>query len=321
LIPKELSLENIKKTYKLLEPHIIKTPLIKGWSLIDQTLRTNTFFKMEFLQNAGTFKARGTCNHILNLTEKQKEIGITAVSAGNHAIASSFVANKFNIKNKIFMYKTANQYRIDKCKLFNANLSLTDPYNAFDQVEIASKEEGYYFIHPFDGMYTLQGTASLGLEISNQIKKIDNILISIGGGGLISGIGCAIKQINPKCNIIGIEPEGARGFSDSLIIKQPLKHVKIDTIADSLSAPLHMSYSFNVGRKVIDKIVTVTDNEMINSMKFMFENFKMILEPACVAGIAALLGPLKNQLVNQKTVILLCGSNIDVKSWNKLVFN
>lgn len=321
MIPTELSLETITKTYQKLFPHVLKTPIIRAGSLINKILNTDVIFKMEFLQNSGTFKSRGAINNILNLNDAQKITGVTAVSAGNHAIAASYAANKFGLKNKIFMYDSANEFRIEKCKALKANLCFTDPHNAFKQVEKAAFEEGYFFIHPFDGVYTLQGTASLGLEICNQIDNIDNILISVGGGGLISGIGSLIKQIHPKCNIIGIEPEGAQGMSLSLMNKKPLKNVEIDTIADSLSAPLHMPYSFNICQKIIDRMITVTDEEMINSMKFMFENFKMMLEPACVAGVAALLGPLKEQLSDQKTLILLCGSNMDVKTWNDLVFN
>ena len=321
MIPKELLLESVTKIYSQLSPHVIKTPIVKGSVEINKALKTNAIFKMEFFQNAGTFKVRGAINNILNLSKKEKKLGITAVSAGNHAIATSYVANKFKLKNKIFMYESANEYRINKCKSLNANLLFTNPHDAFDEVEKISKNEGYFFIHPFDGKFTLQGTASLGLEIYNQVKDIDNILISVGGGGLISGIGSIIKQINPKCKIIGIEPSGANGLSKSILKNKPLKNIKINTIADSLSAPLHMPYSFNICKNVIDKIVTVTDKQMIESMKFMFQNFKIMVEPACVAGVAALLGPLKNKLVNQSTLILLCGSNIDTKGWHKIVFS
>lgn len=321
MIPKELTLTTINNIHKKLSPHVLKTPIIKGSSFINEILNTNSFFKMECFQNAGTFKARGATNNVLNLNTKQKKLGITAVSAGNHAIATSYVANKFKLKNKIFMYESANKFRINKCRDFKANLTFTNPHDAFKKVNLASRNEGYFFIHPFDGIFTLQGTATLGLEISNQIKDIENILISVGGGGLISGVGSLIKQINPKCKIIGIEPIGAKGLSDSFKLKKPLKSVKINTIADSLSAPLHMPYSFNIASRVVDQMVTVTDKQMIDSMKFMFESFKLMLEPACVAGVAALMGPLKNKLKKQKTVILLCGSNIDALTWNNLVFN
>ena len=319
MINKDLNIDKISSIYNNLSKHIVKTPLIEGWPLINKITDSNIYFKLEFLQNAGTFKVRGAINNVLNLNSKILNKGITAVSAGNHAIAAAYVASKFKLKNKIFIYKSANSYKIDKCKELNANLYFTDPHNAFKDVEIASHKEGYYFLHPFDGPLTLQGTACLGFEIINQIKEFDNILISVGGGGLISGVGSAIKQLNPKCKVIGIEPTGASGMSKSLSINKPVKNVKINTIADSLSSPLHMEYSFNVAKQVIDEMITVTDEELINSMKFMYENCKLILEPACVTGIAALLGPLKNKLSNQKTIILLCGSNIDSKTWVDLI--
>ena len=321
MIPKELSLKSIENTYKKLSSYVLETPILEANNILNKMLNTKAIFKMEFMQNSGTFKARGAINNVLNLSKPQKELGITAVSAGNHAIAASYAANQFKLKNKIFMYNSSNKFRVNKCKNLSANLHFSDPHSAFKLVEDASKNEGYYFIHPFDGQFTLQGTASLGLEICNQVNKFDNILISVGGGGLISGVGSVIKQIYPKCKIIGIEPEGAKGMSESLHNDKPLNNVKINTIVDSLSAPLHMPYSFNVCKQVIDKIVTVSDKQMIESMKFMFENLKMMLEPACVAGIAALIGPLKNQLDSEKTLILLCGSNIDCRTWNNLVLN
>ena len=148
MIPDELQLENIKIVYSKLFPFIKKTPLIKSWSFINDIFDTNLFFKMEFLQHAGTFKARGAINNVLNLDDEKKQKGITAVSAGNHAIASSYVANKFSIKNKIFMYDTANVYRMNKVKSFNANLFLTDAYKAFEDVEKASKKEEFFSFIP-----------------------------------------------------------------------------------------------------------------------------------------------------------------------------
>ena len=185
MIPDELQQETIKIVYSKLFPHIKKTPLIKSWPLINDIFDTNLFFKMEFLQHAGTFKARGAINNILNLDEEKKQKGITAVSAGNHAIAASYAANKFGLKNKIFMYNSANQFRVNKCKELKANLCFTDPHSAFKDVLKASSEEGYSFIHPFDGAFTMQGTASLGFEICNQMQNIDNIIISVGGEELV----------------------------------------------------------------------------------------------------------------------------------------
>ncbi len=318
MISEDIDYLEIEKVYKKLSPYIIKTPIVKNSCYLDNFFNTNLFLKLEFLQHSGCFKARGAINNVLNLTDIEKKNGITAVSAGNHAIASSYAAYQFSIKNKIFLYDSANQYRKSKVKFFKGNIFLTNPHNAFKEVEKASKLEGYYFIHPFDGKFTIQGTASLGFEICQQIEKIDNIIVSVGGGGLIAGVGSIIRQKFPQCKIIGVEPEGAKGLSDSIINNKPLKKVNINSIADSLSAPLHKSYSFSICKNVINEMVTVSDQEMKKSMKFMFDNYKVVLEPACVAGIAALTGPLKDKFRNQNTLIILCGSNIDMKNWAEL---
>lgn len=324
MIPKELSKNTVEQIYNKIIPYINITPLKKASKIIDDDFNTNIYFKFECFQKSGSFKARGAINNILSSDKDELKRGITAVSAGNHAIAASYAANIFNLKNKIFLYDSANQYRVKACKNYNANIFFTNAKSAFKEVKIA-ENEGYNFIHPFDGYKTLQGSATLGLEIINQINdldlKIDNLLISVGGGGLISGVGSIVKQYYPNINLIGIEPYGAKGITDSLKGDAPLKNVELNTIADSLSAPLHMPYSFSIAKEVINRMVNVSDKNMIDAMKYSFEYLKLFLEPACVAGFAALKSNIKKEFKGQNTLILLCGSNIDYKSWNKLVKN
>ena len=180
MIPKDLSVDNISKIYKKIRPFIHQTPFFKCTDDIDNYFSTNLFFKCEFLQKSGSFKARGAINNIISQDQNKFNKGITAVSAGNHAIAASFVANQFKLKNKIFLYESANKYRVQTCKNYGANIIFTNPKQAFLDAENA-KNEGYYFIHPFDGPLTLQGSATLGLEIVEYLKsiniKIDNLLI------------------------------------------------------------------------------------------------------------------------------------------------
>ena len=231
------------------------------------------------------------------------------------------MANQFKLKNKIFLYESANKYRVQTCKNYGANIIFTNPKQAFLDAENA-KNEGYYFIHPFDGPLTLQGSATLGLEIVEYLKsintKIDNLLISVGGGGLISGVSSYVKQFYPKIQIIGVEPENANGLNQSLRANKPLNNVNVNSIADSLSAPLHMQYSFDVAKEVIDEMVTVSDDEMKKFMVFCYKKFKLFLEPACVAGLAALKYKINNKLIGKNTMVILCGSNIDKKTWSNL---
>tara|TARA_A100001011_G_scaffold154120_1_gene162568 strand:- start:800 stop:1771 length:972 start_codon:yes stop_codon:yes gene_type:complete len=321
LIPPELSIDNIRFTYNKIKPFINKTPFLRGSKKINEYFSSNIYFKCEFLQKSGSFKARGAINNIISQDKNNFNKGITAVSAGNHAIAASFVANLFQLNNKIFLYESANQHRIKICKNYGANIKFTNPKQAFVDAENAQKE-GYYFIHPFDGPYTLQGSATLGLEITEYFKilgkKLDYLIISVGGGGLISGVSSYVKQIFPDTKIIGVEPEGARGMSDSLNLGKPLDNIKVNTIADSLSAPLHMKYSFDVAKENIDEMITVSDEEMKKYMLFAFDNLKLMLEPACVAGLAAIKNKLRNKLKNKNSLVILCGSNIDKITWNEL---
>ena len=324
MIPQELSIKTIEKVYQQIKPFINTTPLIKANNYIDDIFNSNIYLKYECFQKSGSFKARGAINNIISSNEKDLENGITAVSAGNHAIATSYAANIFNLKNKIFLYKSANKYRVQACKNYNANISFTVAEKAFDEVKEAEKQ-GYKFVHPFDGPHTLQGSATLGMEIINQLNsmnsEIHNVLISVGGGGLISGVGAILKQYFPNINIIGIEPYEAKGITDSLKANQPLQKVYINSIADSLCAPIHMPYSFNIAKQVIDEMINITDKDMSEAMIFAYNHLKLFLEPACVAGFAALKNLKKKSLKKQNTLILLCGSNIDFHSWQSIVNN
>ena len=321
MIPSSLSADKIRLTLNKIKPYINKTPFIKASSKLNDYFSTNLFFKCEFLQKSGSFKARGAINNIISQDINKLKKGITAVSAGNHAIAASFVANLFKLNNKIFLYDSANPYRVNKCKSYNANIEFTNPKQAFIDAKNA-QNNGYYFVHPFDGLYTLQGSATIGLEIIEYFKylneKIDYLIISVGGGGLISGVSSYVKQISPDTRIIGVEPEGAAGMSDSLKSGKPLKNIIVNSIADSLCAPLHMDYSFNVAKSVIDEMVTISDDEMREFMLFSFDKLKLMLEPACVAGLAAVKYKLNKKLKNKNTLVILCGSNIDKITWNKL---
>ena len=322
MIPTELSAEKVNLIYKKIKPYINYTPVINSTESINKYFSTNLFFKCEFLQKSGSFKARGAINNIISQDKNKIIKGITAVSAGNHAIASSFVANLFNLRNKIFLYESANKFRIQTCKNYGANIFFTNPKQAFIDANNA-KKQGYYFIHPFDGPLTLQGSATLGLEIVNYFnsinEKIDNLIISVGGGGLISGVSSYVKEFYPKVKVIGVEPENANGLSQSFKVNKPLDNINVKSIADSLSAPLHMQYSFDVAKEVIDEMVTITDQQMVEFMIFAYNKFRLMLEPACVAGLAAIKYKIKTNLKNKNTVLILCGSNIDKNSWLELI--
>jgi len=275
--------------------------------------------KMEFLQQTGTFKPRGALATMLGLDAEQLQAGVTAVSAGNHAIATAFAARALGTTAKVVMIMNASPVRIEACRQFGAEVILaSDVHAAFEMVEEIQENEGRYFVQPFEGPHVALGTGTVGLEICEQIGEFDAIVIPIGGGGLCAGIAGTVKQINPGCTVIGVEPEGADSMHRSFASGKPEAIEKVTTIADSLGAPFAASYSFELCRLYVDELGKVSDDESKAAMGMLFRDLKVAVEPACAASTAALYGPLKGRFTGEKIVLVLCGSNIDWETYESL---
>ncbi|HJP98849.1 MAG TPA: threonine/serine dehydratase [Rhodanobacteraceae bacterium] len=277
---------------------------------------TQVFLKLELFQYTGTFKARGALLNAMALDAGARARGVTAVSAGNHAIAVAFAARSVGTSAKVVMPKTANPARVALCRAYGAEVRLMDDvYAAFDEVERIRKEEGRTFIHPFEGETTVLGTATVGLELCQQVEHLDAVIVPIGGGGLIAGIACAMKQLQPNCRVFGVEPEGADSMSRSFEAGSPMKLDHVATIADSLAAPYALPYSFGMAKRFVDGIVTIPDDAMRRAMGLLFADMKLAVEPAGAAATAALCGPLRERLAGQRVGVIVCGTNIDAATF------
>jgi threonine dehydratase len=277
---------------------------------------TQAFLKLELLQYTGTFKARGALLNAMALSEDEKQRGVTAVSAGNHAIAVAFAARSVGTTAKVVMPKTANAARVALCRAYGAEVVLTDDvYAAFAEVERIQQDEGRTFIHPFEGELTVLGTATVGYELCNQVVDLEAVIVPVGGGGLIAGIACAVKQMQPRCKVYGVEPEGADSMSRSFKTGSPQKLERVATIADSLAAPYALPYSFDMARRFVDDIVTVSDDAMQRAMGLLFAEMKLAVEPAGAAATASLSGPLRERLEGKRVGLIICGTNIDLATF------
>ncbi|MGH8234261.1 MAG: threonine ammonia-lyase [Rhodanobacteraceae bacterium] len=280
---------------------------------------TRVFLKLELFQYTGTFKARGALLNALSLSDDEKRRGVTAVSAGNHAIATAFAARSVDTTAKVVMPKTANPARVALCRAYGAEVVLTDDvYAAFDEVKRIEKEEGRTFIHPFEGERTVLGTATVGYELCQQVGNLDAVIVPIGGGGLIAGIACAVKQMQPGCKVYGVEPEGADSMSRSFAAGSPQTLEHVNTIADSLAAPYALPYSFGIAKRFVDEIVTISDVAMQRAMGLLFADMKLAVEPAGTSATAALCGPLRERLAGKRVGVIVCGSNIDLNTFTRL---
>jgi threonine dehydratase len=307
------SIDAVRKLNRVLRQWLIETPVIHCRNLEQHFANdVEIWGKLEFLQQTGTFKPRGALSVVLSLTGEQRKAGITAVSAGNHAIAASFAAKAVGTSAKVVMIRSASPVRVESCKAYGAEVILADDvHEAFARVDEIRKSEGRFFVHPFEGERVAAGTATVGLEICEQIGQFDALIVPIGGGGLCAGISSAVKQLRPDCEIIGVEPEGADSMHRSFATGQAETIDQVATIADSLGAPFAMPYSFNLCRQNVDELVMISDDELRKAMGVLFREMKMAVEPACAATTAAIAGPLRDRFSGKKVVLVFCGSNID----------
>ena len=300
---------------------IYRTPMLRC-PAIEEHINSSgrVMAKLEFLQRTGTFKARGALAVLRSLDAAQLAAGVTAVSAGNHAIATAFAASAVGTTAKVVMIPSANPARIEACRSYGAEVVMADTvHDAFTLAGQIEAEEGRFFVHPFEGELVATGTGTVGLEIIEQVEDIDTVVIPVGGGGLIGGMSNAIKQLNSDVEIIGVEPVGADSMSRSFAKGEPQSIDKVQTIADSLGAPYALPYSFELTRRNTDRIVLVEDAELQEAMGFLFATMKFAVEPACAATTAAILGPLRDELRDKNVVLTMCGSNIDWATFAKQV--
>lgn len=300
------------------------TPVIRC-AAIEQAIGggTRVFAKLEFLQRTGTFKARAALATLYSLSPEQLAVGVTAVSAGNHAIATAYAAQAVGTSAKVVMIRSANPARIEACRSYGAEVVLADDvHQAFDIAERIQDDEGRYFVHPFEGPAVATGTGIVGLEICEQCDEFDTVIVPVGGGGLIGGIANVVKRLRPACEVIGVEPEGADTMHRSLASGEPMRIDKVRTIADSLGAPFALPYSFGLCQLHVDRLAMVDDMQLRRAMGYLFRAMKIAVEPACAASTAALLGPLRNELTGKRIMLVMCGSNINWATFEEqAIFN
>jgi threonine dehydratase len=274
------------------------------------------FIKLELFQLTGSFKPRGALNVISSLTPEELARGVTAASGGNHAIAVAYAAQAAGASAKVVMPRTASPIRMAMARSYGAEVVLSDSIaTVFAMAEAIRNEEGRTFVHPFEGPLTAQGTATVALEFSDQAGPLDVMIVPIGGGGLIGGMAAAMKQLQPDCRVIGVEPEGADSMYRSFAAGSPQKIEAVRTIADSLGAPMALPYSFALCRANVDELVLVSDDDLRRAMKLLFEEMKLAVEPAGAAATAALTGPLRGRFAGRRVGIIACGANIDAAAF------
>lgn len=312
-----VSIDDIYLAEKRLEGIIKKTELIES-PFFSQECGNRVFIKPENLQVTGAFKIRGAYNKLSKLTESEKTRGIIAASAGNHAQGVGYAAQRLGIKATLVMPAATPIIKVEATKSYGVDVVLYgDSYDeAYKKARELEAEHHYVFIHPFDDLDVIMGQGTIALEIMNQLEDVDEILVPIGGGGLISGMAFAIKMLNPRIKVIGVEPEGACCIKESLAQNQVIELAAVDTMADGTAVKKPGDLTFELIREFVDEVVTVSEFEILEAILLLMEKHKLIVEGA---GALSLAGLKKLQSKDKKVVCVVSGGNIDISTISAII--
>ncbi|MBU5211520.1 serine/threonine dehydratase [Bacillus obstructivus] len=277
------------------------------------------FLKSEHLQRTGSFKIRGATNKVKQVV-KEGASSVTAASSGNHGQAVAYIANRLNVPATIVVPTNASQCKINAIQKYNGKIikcGTTSAERLPKAQKIAHQEMGV-FIPPYDDPLIMAGQGTIGLEILEQIENVDVIIAPVGGGGLISGILTAVKEIKPSVKMIGVEPELANDTYLSLKNQEITAIPGTNTIADGLRTSQPGDLTFPILQKYLDDLILVKENEIKQALSFVMERMKQIIEPSSAVTIASVLFD-KLPFKDKKVVTVISGGNVDIQQINRLV--
>ena len=315
-----LTLDKIYHAQYVLRNVLRDTEIIHSHALSSAT-GCELYLKPENLQRTGSFKVRGAYYKISQLPEEDKKKGVIACSAGNHAQGVALASKKFDINAKICMPEGAPISKVEATKGYGAEVILVPGVydDAYSEAERLKQKHGYTFIHPFDDEDVIAGQGTIGLEIINQLGDVDIVVAPVGGGGLVAGVAYAVKSLNPKIKVYGVQSAGAPGMINSLHDGKIETLPSVSTIADGIAVKCPGSITFDICSKYVDDIVSVTDDQVSTAILTLIEKQKMIAEGAGAVALAAVMFGKIPDFKGKKVCCLVSGGNIDVTILSRVI--
>lgn len=285
-----------------------------------KNLGKNVYIKCENLQLTGAFKLRGAYNKLRTLSDEERARGVIACSAGNHAQGIALSATRLGMKSVICMPAGAPLSKIEATRNYGAEVVLVPGVydDAAAEAQRLCEEKGYTFAHPFNDPYVMAGQGTIGLEILEQLPEVEQIIVPIGGGGLIAGVACAVKHLKPSCRVIGVQAEGAASMWVSRNQGKVTALSSVSTIADGIAVKVPGDLTFALCEQYVDEIVTVRDSEIAAAIVALMEDQKIVSEGAGATTVAAVLFG-KVSAADKKTVCLVSGGNVDVTMLSRII--
>jgi threonine dehydratase len=319
----EVSLSGIEHARERIREYIFVSPCLRSAALTQMTGQ-EIYLKMDNLQRTGAFKERGALNKLLTLTDAERQRGVIAASAGNHAQAVAYHATRRGVRSQIVMPLMTPLVKVAATRAFGAEVVLhgANYDEACAEAMLRAETSGLTFLHPFDDPEVIQGQGSIGLEILEQVPNIEAVVVPIGGGGLIGGVGCAIKEASKKRNlnirVIGVQTERLPSMLRAAEAGQPVTVPAEATIADGIAVRRAAERTLRLVERYVDELVTVDEEEIASAILVLLEREKTLAEGAGAAALAAVLQR-KSSLTTERTAVLVCGGNIDVSLLAKII--
>jgi len=296
--------KDVERAAGVIEGRVRRTP-----TLSSRTLGPDMFLKAELLQRTGSFKPRGVLTKLQSLTREEKERGVIAISAGNHAQAVAWAAAEEGLDALVVMWSGASETKIAATRGYGAivDLDASGPAEAFERLAALRQETGRTLVHPFDDPLTIAGQGTVGLEILEDVEAVDTIVVPIGGGGLIAGVAVAAAG---RARVVGVEPALSTALHSALAAGEPVD-VEPTSIADGLNAPYAGRLPLEIAQALVEEVVLVSEDEIAAGFRFLYERAKLACEPAGAAAVAAVLA---GKVGRGRTVCVVSGGNVAART-------
>ncbi len=312
-----VTLADISDARDVIAGRLHRTPTV-GSNYLSNRCKANVSLKLELFQKTGSFKPRGVLNKLATLDKKARARGVISLSAGNHAQALAWGATSLGVRSTIVMPRSAQKSKIEATKGYGGEVVLTDA-DLLETCLALQRERDLTLIHPFDDPHVIAGQGTVGLELMEDVPNVDVVLVACGGGGLLSGVAAAVKQIRPSARVFGVEPEGASAMSQSVERGEPVRLDRMDTIADGLAAPFAGRLNLAHVQAFVDLMLVVPDRDIVTALGVLLERCKIVPEPAGAAAVAPLLNGALTTEPGINVACIICGGNIDRERLKSLI--
>jgi threonine dehydratase len=311
-----VGIDDVRRAADRLAGRVHRTPVLRS-STLGRLWGVQLDLKAELFQKTGSFKARGALNAVLSLPAAERARGVITVSAGNAGAAVAFAAASVGVPGTVVMPATAVPAKIAACRAYGADVVLTEG-DLLEAYAATVAQTGRVPVHPFDDTAVVAGTGTVGLEIAEDVPDVELVLVPVGGGGLISGVAAALDALAPGVRVIGVEPETADVMTRSLEAEAPIRLPAARSVADGLAAPMTSQLTLDHVRTFVERVVRVSDEDVLRALALAVPRTKLLLEPSAAAPLAALMTGALDLPPGTRVVSVASGGNVDLALFGRL---